>query len=88
MPCEIEPNSNRNWSADCLSVFWAHLHLQDRGATGQKMETKNGEIAAALFAVCNLQRGCPNSQSMKVNSEGVNLTFGSASRLQVICSRN
>lgn len=79
--CILYAKQNRallgNWSAEWSSL-WAHLHFQDMGATGQKMGTKNDEIAAALFALCNLQCGRSNSQSLKVNSEGINLMFGSS----------
>lgn len=82
MPCETVLQGN--WSADFVS--WAQLCLQDNGATGQKTELNN-EIALALFAVHNLQRCCPNSLSIRVNSEGLDITFIRASRLRMICFR-
>jgi len=42
------------------------------------MEIKNDEIAAALFAACNLQHTHPNSELMMTNSEGINLVSGRA----------
>lgn len=63
--CSVNRVLLGNWFADCLCFFWAHLHLQDRGATRQKMETKNDEIAAGLFAASSPPCACRGSQPMK-----------------------